>query len=597
MLTWLFILSFVLWSENVFAGDTGQDDIVVTDTSYGMKMTSIPSSAVVITDQDIKARHLSTVYDVLKGLPGIDIVRQGGIGKETSIFIRGAESSHTLVLIDGVSVNNPATGGFNLSDLPADNIERIEVVYGPLSPLYGSDAIGGVIQIFTKRALVSSGTIGFETGSFGTTREHVSATVKKDAYGLTLAASTLDTEGFSAVRSGSEKDGYQNTYISSILGIQLGALTRIDITAHLAETENELDNIDLDDPNYEQHRRWNMVGLNYSSSFTNIWTQKITLSRSNDQLVDLDENTDSNRSFANMNVKTIGWHHNVRSTDGNILTMGYEWQEKEAELKASYSRSFSNNVVYLQESRVVSSSANLITSLRWDKSTINEGIFSYRFGIAYQPVENVTWRFKYGTGFKFPNIEDLFNNDLKPEKSQGWEAGVEEFISDNFFISLTYYVNDFTDLIASDENSKTRNIGESTSKGVETNIDWNLSSALHLNGNYTYNETEDTKTNAYLLRMPLNKYGATFTIKPSGRSIFDIRYLHTGKRFDIASDGNGKPEILKAYSKVDIFASYKLRQDTELYGRIENLFDREYEDAKGYGAAGFTTYWGIKLSL
>src|SRR3989304_1451372 len=164
MLTWLFILSFVLWSENVFAGDTGQDDIVVTDTRYGMKMTSIPSSAVVITDQDIKARHLSTVYDVLKGLAGIDIVRQGGTGKETFIFIRGAEAGHTLVLIDGVSVNNPATGGFNLSDLSSDNIERIEVVYGPLSPLYGSDAIGGVIQIFTKRSDVPSGKISYEKG-------------------------------------------------------------------------------------------------------------------------------------------------------------------------------------------------------------------------------------------------------------------------------------------------------------------------------------------------------------------------------------------------------------------------------------------------
>src|SRR4030067_910452 len=166
--------------------------IILNFSNAHAESVRLDDSALVITEQDIKARHHSTIYDVLKGLPGIDIVRQGGIGKDVFIFMRGAEARHTLVLIDGVSVNNPATGGFNLSDLPADNIERIEVVYVPLSPLYGSDAIGGVIQIFTKRAVVSSGTIGFETGSFGTTREHVSATVKKDAYGLTLAASTLD---------------------------------------------------------------------------------------------------------------------------------------------------------------------------------------------------------------------------------------------------------------------------------------------------------------------------------------------------------------------------------------------------------------------
>src|SRR3990172_1786199 len=145
-------LFIILNLSNAHAASVRLDDIVMTDTRYGVKSTNLLSSALVITEQDIKARHLSTVYDVLKGLPGIDIVRQGGTGKETFIFIRGAEAGHTLVLIDGVSVNNPATGGFNLSDLSSDNIELIEVVYGPLSPLYGSDAIGGVIQIFTKRA-------------------------------------------------------------------------------------------------------------------------------------------------------------------------------------------------------------------------------------------------------------------------------------------------------------------------------------------------------------------------------------------------------------------------------------------------------------
>src|SRR3990170_6384911 len=253
--------------------------IILTLSNAHAESVRLDDSALVITEQDIKARHFSTVYDVLKSLPGIDIVRQGGTGKEVFIFMRGAEAGHTLVLIDGVSVNNPATGGFNLADLPADNIERIEIVYGPLSPVYGSDAIGGVVHIFTKQATVSSGTIGIERGSFGTDSENISASVKKDAYDITLAASTLDTDGFSAARSGSEKDGYQSTYISSRLGIQRGALTRIDITALLAETENDLDNFDLDDPNYEQHRRWSTLGFNYSSPLTNNWTQKITLSR------------------------------------------------------------------------------------------------------------------------------------------------------------------------------------------------------------------------------------------------------------------------------------------------------------------------------
>ena len=574
MFTWLFIVSFVLWTENVFAGNTGQDDIVVTDTRYGVKSTNLLSSALVITEQDIKARHLSTVYDVLKGLPGIDIVRQGGTGKETFIFIRGAEAGHTLVLIDGVSVNNPATGGFNLSDLSSDNIERIEVVYGPLSPLYGSDAIGGVIRIFTKRADVPSGNISYERGSFGTTRENVSATVKKDAYDLTLSASSLDTDGFSASSSGSERDGYQNTYISSRLGIQRGALTRIDITAHLAETENELDNVNVDDPDFEQHRRWSLLGFNYSSTLTNNWTQKITLSRSNDQ------------SSANINVNTIGWHHNIRSNDGNILTMGYEWQDKEAEVKASYSNSFSNHAVYLQENRVVSSSANLITTLRWDNSTINEGIFSYRFGIVYQPAENVTWRLKYGTGFKFPNFDDIFITDLKPETSRGWEAGVEEFISKNFFISLSYYNNTFKDLI-----QKNRNISDAVSKGIDIRINWRLSSLVSLQGNYTYNDTEDMETHKHLYWRPLNKYAATLQLNPYGRFGLDVSMIHAGKRADINNTN------LSPYTRIDLLSSIKINKTIGIYARIENLLDEEYEEAAGYNTSGFSTYGGLQISF
>ena len=560
--------------------------IILTFSNAHAESVRLDDSALVITEQDIKARHFSTVYDVLKSLPGIDIVRQGGTGKEVFIFMRGAEARHTLVLIDGVSVNNPATGGFNLADLPADNIERIEIVYGPLSPVYGSDAIGGVVHIFTKQATVSSGTISIERGSFGTDSENISASVKKDAYDLTLAASTLDTDGFSAASSGSENDGYQSTYISSRLGIQRGALTRIDITAILAETENDLDNFDLDDPNYEQHRRWSTLGFNYSSPLTKNWTQKITMSRSNDQLVGLDENTDLNRSFATMNVKTLGWHHNVRSTDGNILTMGYEWQEKEAELKAAYKKSFSNNAVYLQENRAVTSSANLVTSLRWDKGTINDGILSYRFGIAYRPAENVTWRFKYGTGFKFPNIEDLLNNDLKPEKSHGWEAGVEEFVSDNFFISLSYYNNTFQDLIQNKQN-----ISDAVSKGIEILVNWRVSTLVSLKGNYTYNDTEDMQIHKQLYWRPLNKYSATLQINPYGRFGLDLNMIHAGKRGDISNID------LSPYTRIDLLSRLKINKTIGTYIRIENLLDEDYEEAAAYNTPGFSTYGGIQMSF
>ena len=607
----IFIIIFIfcmLITETVFAESIRIDEIIVTGSSTEMPRSVIPASVTVISEKDIKESGVSNVSDLLRNVPGLDVVQPGGAGKASSVFIRGANSSHTLVLIDGIRVNSPTTGRFDFADLSVDNIERIEIIRSPMSTLYGSEAMGGVIQIFTKRGSLTGGSVAFEAGSFGTTKESISTGIRKDYYDINLTASRFDTEGFSTIASGSENDSYENTNISSKIGIHRPGMT-IGATAQLTEARTEIDGFDYttfaasDDLNNRTNRRWSLLGFNIVSSMSNNWDNSFSMSSSRERIEGLDEDTPDNRSKLNTKIATADWHINIKSDDGNKLTLGYERQNKDGEVISSggtYSKSFNNNALYLQESRKLNPSALLFAALRWDESGLYESALTYRVGTSINQTNELKWQAQYGTGFQGPTLNDLFwpgfgNPDLKPEKNSGWEIGLEETILSSALLSLTYYENNFTDLIQWDGTLK--NIGKATSKGIEANIDWDLSAALHINGNYTYDETEDRKTNAYLLRRPLNKYGATFTIKPSGRSIFDIRYLHTGKRFDFDSDWDGKPEILKAYSKVDIFASYKLRQDTELYGRIENLFDKEYEEAKGYGTAGFSTYWGIKITL
>ncbi len=601
----------MLITKSLYAESVRIGEVMVTGTRTETLLSDIPSSVTLITEKDIKESGISNVSDLLRLVPGLDVVQPGGTGKASSVFMRGANSSHTLVLIDGVRVNSPTTGQFDFADLSVDNIERIEIIRGSMSTLYGSEAMGGVIQIFTKRGMATTGSVTFEASSFGTTKENISTGIKKDFYDISLNASRFDTEGFSTAKSGSESDSYENTNIASRIGIHRAGRT-IGITAQLTEARTEIDGFDYttgaasDDLNNRTQKRWSILGIAMSSSHQNNLDNNISISSSKERIEGLDEDTlPENRSNLNTNIMTADWYINIKSGDGDKLTLGYEWQNKGGEVVSyygAYSKSFTNNALYIQDQRRLNHSTNLLTAVRWDESELYESALTYRLGVSISQTEELKWHAQYGTGFRGPSLNDLFwpgfsNPDLKPEKNNGWEIGLEENILNSAILSLTYYENDFTDLIASDETWTPQNIGKATSKGVEANMEWDLSSIMHINANYTYNETENTKTNSYLLRRPLNKYGATFTIKPSGRSTFDIKYLHTGKRLDFDSDGDGKPEVLSAYSKVDLFASYKLRKNTEIYGRIENLFDKEYEEAKGYGTAGFSTFWGLRFSL
>lgn len=595
----------LLNSGHVYAENVKLDEIVVTATRTEIPRSQIPGSVTVITEKDIVSGQASTVSDLLRNISGIDIVQQGGSGKTTSIFIRGGGSGHTLVLIDGVRVNSTTTGGFDFADLALDNIERIEIIRGPLSTLYGSDAISGVIQIFTKRAKTSSASVSFEGGSYGTTRETISTEVKKDRYDLSLAASRMDTEGFSAVKSGSERDGYQHTTLSSRIGIFPGSATRIDMTARLSESKTELDGWNVDDPNYQQQRRWNVLGIAISSPITSVWNHKLSLSSSDDRLVGLDVDTPFNRYTIDMGTRTVDWQHNIRTNEGSQLTFGYEWQRREGRNQGNFSKAFSNQALYMQDQRGLGAPVQLLAGVRWDENTIYESAFTYRVGLSYLQTESVRWHAQYGTGFRGPSLNDLFwpgvgNPYLRPEKSDGWEVGVEQSLSDRFSLSLNYYENVFKDLIQwapidpSDPSSLwiPQNVGRAVSSGWEGELRWAPVSFIHLTGNYIYDDTEDRENGGYLIRRPLNKYNAEMKIGSPNKNLA-LRFLHVGRRFD--AQGNQNP--LSAYDRVDLAGSYRVTGQLEIFGRIENLLDKEYEEARGYGVAGFSTYGGLRMTF
>ncbi|MBI5039604.1 MAG: TonB-dependent receptor [Nitrospirae bacterium] len=609
----------LMMSGPIYAENVKMDEVVVTATRTEALMSQIPASGTVISRKEIEEGQAATLSEVLRDVPGLDVVQQGGAGKTTSVFIRGAESRHTLVLIDGIRVNSPTTGGFDFADLNIEDVERIEIVRGPLSTLYGSDAIGGVIQIITKKGTASSATVDFEGGSYGTAKEDISAEVKKEDYDLALTASRWDVEGFSQASTGSERDGHQNTTLSSRIGLLRKGATRIDITARLTESKTDLDGwgVDgrpMDDPNYQQQRRWSVLGISIASPLSSQWDHRLSISSSNEDLITFDEDTPSNRFRIRMGIKTIDWQHAIRKEEGHQLTLGYEWQDQSGEIESSFNKSFSTNALYLQEQRGIGQSAQYLIGLRWDNSTIYESALTYRVGVSYFPTPGVKWHTQYGTGFHGPTLNQLFwpddgyfvgNPDLKPEKSRGWEVGVEQALSGALSLSVNYYANVFEDLIQprpvdpSDPFGKgtLRNVAQADSNGIEADAVWNLSPGVQIRGNYTYNDTEDRETHSYLLRRPLNKYDLVLRLGSSVKGHIEMKFLHTGKRFDYGSDSDGKPNSLPAYSRVDLLAAHRISKTTEIFGRIENLFDKGYEEVKGYSTAGVSAYGGLRMAF
>ncbi len=599
--------------NNVHAENIRLDDIVVTATRSGVPRSQIPTTVTVITEEDIKERNASTVADVLRETPGLSVAQQGGPGQTTSVFIRGAESQHTLVLIDGIKVNSPTDGGFDFADMNINDVERIEIIRAPLSALYGSDAIGGVIQIFTKKAHASGGSVSYEGGSYGTEREDVSTSLIKDGYDLNLTASNLKTTGFSASKAGTEKDGYKNTTISSHLGMTAGATGRLDITAHLTESKTDLDGFNVDEPNFQQHRQWNLLGINYNSSFSTNWNQRLSFTNSDDEFVYTGDNP-WNRGQFSTRMNTLNWQHNIHSDEGSELTLGYERQQQHGDIPGAYNKKFTNNAVYIQDQRGLKSSVQLLAGLRWDDSTIYQSAFTYRTGITQTPAEGIKWYAQYGTAFKGPSLNDLFwpedlfalgNPNLKPEKSKGWEVGTEQVMSANMTVALSYFANTYEDLIQWIPNSsgkfQPQNRREASSNGFETNIVLTADNLVRLEGSYTYNDTEDRESHFYLQRRPLNKYGIALLLNPAGDVRMTININHSGRRVEWADTNfDGKPDqekIMSAYTKVDLSGSYKISRTTELFIRIENLFDVKYEEAIGYNTAGLSSYGGLRITL
>lgn len=602
-------------------------EIVVTATRDELPLEQVGSSITVITAKQIEQKQAQTVADVLRTVPGLDVVRTGSQGGTTSVFMRGAKSEHTLVLIDGIEMNDPSSAGgtFNFGHLTVDNIERIEVLRGPQSTLYGSHAIGGVINIITKRGDgPPRGSVSFEAGSFATTRETVAISGGADQVHFSLAASRLDTDGISSAgkRYGNhEKDGDQNSAITTRLGITPTPNSEIDMVLKYGRSRNEIDNgggAGEDDPNHIMRSSELFTrGQGWLSLFDNLWEQKLGVSYSDiswhdDNDPDAAHPVDRLRSsFQGQTVK-LDWQHILNLHKTTTLTMGLETKEEQGSSDYHSVSSFGpydsiwskqtarTNSVYLQDQINIQDHWFSTIGVRLDDHDRFGSQTTYRFTTAYLIKQSGTkLKGSYGTGFKAPSLYQLYSSygspNLKPDKSSGWDLGLEQglpFLKTTF--GATWFKNRYSQMIDFDMNTWTyTNVAKAHTQGLELTTAVQPLDELSLRFAYTYMETEDDSTGKELVRRPKNKLSLDANYSFLKKAHLSLGLVYVGSRYNDKANS----QELGGYTLVNLAGSYDVTKNLQLFGRIDNLLDREYEEVLGYGTPGIGAYAGLKVSF
>jgi vitamin B12 transporter len=611
---------------NVAVADPSSiDTVVVTATRIPTPESQIASSITVVSADDIAAMQTQTLPDVLKIVPGLNVVQAGGVGGQTSIFMRGTNSNHVKVLVDGIDVGDPSnsSGAFDLGQLLTQDIQRVEVLRGPQSGLYGSDAIGGVINVTTKSG---SGPAQFtarvEGGSFDTFNQSAGVSGSADQFHYAANIQHLHS-GETPVTPldlllPNEKridDYYDNLTTSTKLGydltetLDLGLVARYTNT-HLRSTgDNEFDFPDT----FPDSQQSTSTTTQYYTRFTvhdmafdGVLDHTLGLAYGNIKTSSFSPDIGSSENAGNR-IK-IDWQGNVRITGSEHLIVGAE-HEREA-ISEPISAATNINSGYGELQSAFGERFFDTVSVRYDDNDRFGSKVTYRFAPVYLISDTGTkLKASVGTGFKAPTLSQLFQNfppfffanpNLRPESSLGYDFGFEQsMFAETVHVGATYFRNNIKNLIDSNADfSSYANVGRARTEGVESFIAFQPVSAYSARLDYTFTEAFDQTDDTVLLRRPKHKASLRNSWQPTTRLSFDATILYVGSWVDGNRDfTNIEPLNAASFTTVNLAANFDLNERLSIYGRINNLFDRKYQDPIGFLQPTIGAYAGIKAKF
>ncbi|MFI5237610.1 MAG: TonB-dependent receptor plug domain-containing protein, partial [Ignavibacteriales bacterium] len=572
----LFIFSSLILAQNEevqktdSAGVYKLSNVVITATKTNTSTLELANSISVIDSSEIVSRNKINLFDLLNSEYGLSITQPGGLGALSTINIRGSNPEHTLVLIDGVEMNmtSDAANVYDFANLPAENINRIEVLRGPQSTLYGSDAMAGVINIITNKGVGKpSLQLSAEGGSYNTFKGSAGFSGNINNFNYLVSLGRTQSDGISSAGEkygNTETDGYEGHNISSRFGYDFNEQTGINFFLRFTKTETDLDQFGGqfgDDPTYIYDlEEFTSRVEGFFNLFDGLWDQKIGASYyKNSRKYDFDStmnNPASSNSLYEGKKYKVDWQNNFHLFDSNIITVGIDFESEIASAEYYYYSSFgpfesilpesetTTTGFYLQDQLQFSNDLFASAGIRYDNHSLFGGAFTYRFAPAY-----IFWstgtklKATVGTGFNAPSIFYLYdpaygNAELNPEKNFGWDAGIEQYFwSSGISAGITYFSNDFTDLFGTDENFRTINIQNAESNGVEVYTKAVLTTQLDIKLNYTYTNTinkseESTDYNQKLLRRPENKIGLLVNYNFTEMANINLEVIYAGKSED-----------------------------------------------------------------
>jgi vitamin B12 transporter len=613
----IFIIAVILMKT--FSASAQEDTIALEPIEVKAMRTAtsekrIPSSVTIITREDIEKRQARTVADVLKGALGIDVSPSGGMGATTSVFMRGNESNATMVIIDGARVNIGSTGLFDFGHLTADNIEKIEILRGSQSTLWGQDAMGGVINIITRKGKGDpTHSLSFEAGSYGTYKESIQSLGTVDKYDYSLSLSRLDIfDQFSADsswRGPTEDDPYKNTTISTRFGYDYSNKKRIELMGRWSKGLYNYDKSSgVDDDRFgnndqvqvampfkmEVNDQWNFTltpayayrdNLSVSTSTKEEWVKYHYFDKTTS--LDLQNNLEITKElslifggeYRNQATKSVGNDYNIKFDNwSNFVQASYDYKNPENEYK---------NFL-------------LTTGYRHDYHSNWDNNVTYKFGAGYYlPKTNTQFNTSWATAFVSPTTDQLWyppvatsaNPNLLPEENKSFEFGIKQIVNKRTNMTITFFNDSHTNKIANDSDFIPQNIAKAHSRGIETGINLGLPKNFNLALNHTWNEHYD-QDNRPLIRRAKTKFNATLThtwkekldsllnIYVRGRATDTSLLKHTG-----------------GYTVVRAALGYKFNKKLKLTLRGENLFNEEYEIIYPAGTPGISGYAGFTYTF
>jgi vitamin B12 transporter len=632
------VLSPATAEEDTEIQQTVSHEIVVTATRIETPRKEIASSVTVLTSAELRPSDFTAVIDTLAPLAGTSIQRNGGPGSVSSIFLRGANSEHTLVLVDGIEVNDPASPSraFDFAHLTLDLVDRIEILRGPQSTLFGSDALGGVINIMTARGSGKPRTeFSGSAGSYGTWDSRLSFRGSSGQSHYALSLSALKSDGISAASiaypGNTESDGYRNLTLAGRAGTSLRNNIEADLVFRASVARTEMDNFGGpygDDPNsLQDFGSFSIRGELRGLFVENRWEQKLGLSfaRSKREYTnDPDEihPFDSERGLYEGSRVKIEWRNNLFFHSSHTLTFGAEAASEFAESSYVSEGFWGPFVSDFPGKRARSAGVYLQDQVRWggrffatagvrlDTHSRAGTSVTYRLAPAFL-IESTGTRLKatVGSGFKSPSLYQLYapgtawgpigNAALEPESCLGWDAGIDQRLFDGkVLFEVVRFHNAFRNLIQFDFGLGFVNIGRAVTQGTEISLEARPGDGLSLRASYTRLSAEDTDTKTPLLRRPADKFGGTIFFRFLGKGEARLQLTHTGERLD--RDFTVFPSAvvtLPAYTLLDASLSFRAVGGLTPFLRIENLLDAQYETVFGYGTMGRSFAAGFRLGL